>query len=81
MRWLAFGKPKKSSDGYTFNFYENGRGEFFLVVWRKPRFRRVIFLGRHLRGDIIDNLVDVGLPRDIARGINRDTHLLLSKWL
>ncbi len=81
MRWLAFGKPKKCSDGYIFNFYENGEGEFFLVVWRKPRFRRVVPLGRHIRGDIIDKLVDAGLPRDIAVDISKETHVFLAQWL
>ena len=81
MRWLAFGKPKKSGDDYTFNFYENGRGEFFLVVWRKPRFRRSVPLGRHIRGDIIDKLMDAGLPRDTASNINRETQMFLAHWL
>jgi hypothetical protein len=77
MRWLAFGKPKKCGDGYIFNFYENGEGEFFLVVWRKPRFRRIILLGRYIRDDIIDKLVDAGLPRDIAVGISKPILFLL----
>jgi hypothetical protein len=81
MRWLAFGKPKESIDGYKFNFYENMIGEFFLVVWRKPRFRRVVFLGRHIRLDTLDKIVDVGLPRDVALLINKDTQRFLGKWV
>ena len=81
MRWLAFGRPKRVSDGYRFNFYENREGEFFLVIWRKPRFRRVVFLGRNIRYDILDKLVNVGLPRDVALLINNDTQRFLGKWM
>ncbi|GEM_PF-5044449 len=81
MRWLTFGKPKKCSDGYKFNFYENVKGEFFLVVWRKPRFRRVVSLGQHIRGDIIDKLVDADLPQDIAVVLNKETQMFLAQWL
>ena len=81
MRWLAFGKPKKCSDDYTFNFYENGEGEFFLVVWRKPRFRRSVPLGRHIRLDMVDKLVDADVPRDIAVVISQETQMFLAHWL
>jgi len=81
MRWLAFGKPKKCSDDYKFNFYENGEGEFFLVVWRKPRFRRSVPLGRHIRLDMVDKLVDADVPRDIAVVISQETQMFLAQWL
>jgi hypothetical protein len=81
MRWLAFGKPKQCSDGYKFNFYENDEGDFFLVVWRKPRFRRVVPLGRHISLGIVDKLVKAGLPRDIAALIDQETQFFLAQWL
>ena len=81
MRMLAFGKPKECSDGYKFNFYENHDGEFFLVVWRKPRFRRVVPLGRHISLDMGDKLMDAGLPRDIAVIISQETQIFLAQWL
>jgi len=81
MRWLAFGKPKKCSDGYKFNFYENGEGEFFLVVWRKPRFRQIVPFGRHIRLDMVDKLVDADIPRDIAIAISQETQMFLAQWL
>ena len=81
MKWIAYGVPKDASEGYKFNFYEDKKGDFFLVVWRKPHFRRTIKLGKTLPLDLRQMLVYAHVPLDIATFIEIRTRDVLKKWM
>ena len=81
MKWTAYGEPKETVDGYKFNFYEDKKGKFYLVIWRKPHYRRTVCLGRHLPSNILQKIQNEEIPEKIAQLIAEDAKKFLNKWI
>jgi hypothetical protein len=81
MKWTAYGDAKETIDGYKYNFYEDKKGEFYLVIWRKPHYRRTVYLGQHLPSDILQKIYNEEIPKKIAVLIAEDTKKFLKKWI
>ena len=81
MKWIVYGEPKETIEDYKFNFYENKNGEFFLVIWRKPHFRRTVHLGHHLQSNILEKIMNEDIPPKIAALIAKESIKYLKKWI